>query len=110
VTFGYHNNPTANEANWFADGHWFRTGDQGIMQDGYLTLTGRIKELINRGGEKISPLELDAVLLEHPNVSDGVAFACPSSKYGQNVAVAVVRTSIPSQTACAMRTMRKRLT
>ena len=63
--WGYHNNDEAN-ADAFVDG-WFRTGDQGMLDDnGYLTLTGRLKELINRGGEKISPLEVDATLLEHP--------------------------------------------
>eukprot|EP01094_Clydonella_sp_ATCC50884_P012756 TRINITY_DN23039_c0_g1_i1.p1 TRINITY_DN23039_c0_g1~~TRINITY_DN23039_c0_g1_i1.p1 ORF type:complete len:234 (-),score=64.00 TRINITY_DN23039_c0_g1_i1:3-602(-) len=90
VTLGYHNNPSANAANWFSDGNWFRTGDQGIMEENYLRLTGRIKELINRGGEKISPIELDAVLLEHPNIGDGVAFAAPDEKYGEVVCVAVV--------------------
>lgn len=63
VTKGYHNRPEANATSFTATG-WFRTGDQGYLDsEGYLFLTGRIKELINRGGEKISPLELDAVLL-----------------------------------------------
>ena len=71
VTHGYANNPDAN-AEAFAHG-WFHTGDQGILSDdGYLTLTGRLKELINRAGEKISPLEVDAVLIEHPAVSEAV--------------------------------------
>lgn len=62
VTLGYHNNPDANKANWTSNG-WFCTGDQGYLdEDNYLFLTGRIKELINRGGEKISPLEIDGVL------------------------------------------------
>ena len=65
IVDGYENNPDANEAA-FTDG-WFRTGDQGtIDEDGYLYLTGRLKEQINRGGEKISPLEIDDVLLRHP--------------------------------------------
>ncbi|MYE54672.1 MAG: AMP-binding protein, partial [Chloroflexi bacterium] len=71
VTHGYHNNPDAN-AEAFTNG-WFRTGDQGLLDaDGTLTLTGRIKELINRGGEKISPLEVDAALLGHPAVAEAV--------------------------------------
>ena len=65
---------------------WFRTGDQGMLDDnGYLTLTGRLKELINRGGEKISPLEVDATLLEHPAVAEAVCFAAPDEKYGECV-------------------------
>jgi acyl-CoA synthetase (AMP-forming)/AMP-acid ligase II len=89
VTAGYHNNPAAN-ADVFTNG-WFRTGDQGVLDaDGYLTLTGRLKELINRGGEKISPLEVDAVLLEHPAVAEAVSFAVPDPKYGEEVHGAVV--------------------
>ncbi|KAJ1933890.1 Peroxisomal-coenzyme A synthetase, partial [Linderina pennispora] len=71
VTEGYLNNPEANAKSFTAESHWFRTGDQGyIDEDGYVVLTGRIKELINRGGEKISPLELDAVLLKCPGVTE----------------------------------------
>ena len=89
VTLGYHNNPTANEEA-FTNG-WFRTGDQGVLDmDGVLTLTGRIKELINRGGEKISPLEVDAVLLQHPSVAEAVCFGVPDVKYGEAVQAAVV--------------------
>ena len=89
VTLGYHNNPTAN-AEAFANG-WFRTGDQGVLDaDSVLTLTGRIKELINRGGEKISPLEVDAVLLQHPSVAEAVCFGVPDVKYGEAVQAAVV--------------------
>ena len=89
VMWGYHNNDEAN-ADAFVDG-WFRTGDQGMLDDnGYLTLTGRLKELINRGGEKISPLEVDATLLEHPDVSEAVCFAAPDEKYGECVQAAVV--------------------
>jgi acyl-CoA synthetase (AMP-forming)/AMP-acid ligase II len=89
VTRGYHNNPDANAAA-FTSG-WFRTGDRGILDgDGYLTLIGRIKELINRGGEKISPLEVDAVLLAHPAVADAATFAAPDPKYGEEVHAAVV--------------------
>jgi acyl-CoA synthetase (AMP-forming)/AMP-acid ligase II len=89
VTHGYNNNPEAN-AEAFTDG-WFRTGDQGVMDaDGRLTLTGRLKELINRGGEKISPLEVDALLLDHPAVAEAVCFAVPDVKYGEIVQAAVV--------------------
>ncbi len=89
VMWGYRNNPQAtNEA---VKNGWFRTGDQGaISSDGYLTLTGRIKELINRGGEKVSPLEIDAVLLQHPDVAEVVTFAVPDEKYGEAVMAAVV--------------------
>lgn len=89
VTSGYVNNPAAN-ADSFVRG-WFRTGDQGKLdEDGYLTLTGRIKELINRGGEKISPIEVDGVLLSHPFIAEAVSFAAPDVKYGEVVAAAVV--------------------
>jgi len=89
VTHGYHNNPDAN-AEAFTNG-WFRTGDQGLLDaDGTLTLTGRIKELINRGGEKISPLEVDAALLGHPAVSEAVCFGVPHTMYGEAVQAAVV--------------------
>ena len=89
VTHGYHNNPEAN-AEAFTNG-WFRTGDQGFLDaQGALTLTGRIKELINRGGEKISPLEVDAALLLHPAVAEAVCFGVPDAKYGEVVQAAVV--------------------
>src|SRR5262245_11822369 len=89
VMHGYHNNAQAN-ATAFASGY-FRTGDQGIIDpDGYLQLTGRLKELINRGGEKISPLEVDGALLEHPAVAEAVCFAAPDAKYGEEVHAAVV--------------------
>jgi acyl-CoA synthetase (AMP-forming)/AMP-acid ligase II len=89
VTRGYHNNPEANAAA-FTNG-WFRTGDRGVLDaDGYLTLIGRIKELINRGGEKISPLEVDAALLTHPAVAEAACFAAPDPKYGEEVHAAVV--------------------
>ena len=89
VMWGYHNNEEAN-ADAFVNG-WFRTGDQGVLDEaGYLTLTGRLKELINRGGEKISPLEVDAALLEHPAVTEAVCFAAPDQKYGECVQAAVV--------------------
>lgn len=86
---GYENNPEATAAA-FTNG-WFRTGDQGWIDDnGYLWLTGRLKELINRGGEKISPLEIDDVLLRHPAVAEAVAFAAPHRTLGEEVHAAVV--------------------
>jgi acyl-CoA synthetase (AMP-forming)/AMP-acid ligase II len=89
VIQGYENNPEAN-ASSFTNG-WFRTGDQGFLdQDGYLTLVARIKELINRGGEKISPREIDEVLLRHPSVAEAVAFGTPHKMWGEEVAAAVV--------------------
>ena len=89
VMWGYHNNDEANADAFVND--WFRTGDQGILDgSGYLTLTGRLKELINRGGEKISPLEVDATLLEHPAVAEAVCFAAPDEMYGECVQAAVV--------------------
>ncbi|MEH1872864.1 acyl--CoA ligase [Nostoc sp.] len=89
VIDGYENNPQAN-ATAFVNG-WFRTGDQGTLDaDGYLRLTGRIKELINRGGEKISPLEVDDVLLRHPAVAEALAFAVPHKSLGEDIHAAVV--------------------
>ena len=89
VTLGYENNPKAN-AEAFTHG-WFRTGDQGTMDaEGYVTLTGRLKEIINRGGEKVSPLEVDEVLMDHPAVAQVVTFAMPHDKLGEEVAAAVV--------------------
>ena len=98
VTHGYHNNPDAN-AEAFTNG-WFRTGDQGFLDaDGTLTLTGRIKELINRGGEKISPLEVDAALLGHPSVAEAVCFGVPHTMYGEAVQAAVVVSGDTSEDA-----------
>lgn len=89
VTLGYDQNPTAN-ATAFTDG-WFRTGDQGRMDaDGYLFVTGRLKEIINRGGEKISPREVDEALLEQPGVAQAVAFALRHATLGEELAAAVV--------------------
>jgi acyl-CoA synthetase (AMP-forming)/AMP-acid ligase II len=89
IVDGYENNPDANAAA-FVNG-WFRTGDQGELDaDGYLRLTGRLKELINRGGEKISPLEIDDVLLRHPAVAEALAFAVPHKTLGEEVHAAVV--------------------
>lgn len=89
VTAGYEANPEAN-AKAFTNG-WFRTGDQGAFDaDGFLTLTGRLKELINRGGEKVSPLEVDGVLSGHPAVAQALTFAIPHAKLGEEVGAAVV--------------------
>jgi len=89
VMEGYNNNPSANEEAFVND--WFRTGDQGIIdKDNYLTITGRLKELINRAGEKISPLEVDAALLKHESVVEAVSFAVNDAKYGECVHAAVV--------------------
>ena len=89
VTLGYESNPKAN-AEAFTNG-WFRTGDQGRIDDqGYLTITGRLKEIINRGGEKISPREVDEILLDHPAVAQVVTFAIPHAKLGEEVGSAVV--------------------
>jgi acyl-CoA synthetase (AMP-forming)/AMP-acid ligase II len=89
VTLGYENNPAANQ-NAFTSG-WFRTGDQGVMdQEGYLRITGRIKEMVNRGGEKVMPREVDEALLDHPNVALAIAFAAPHPTLGEDLAAAVV--------------------
>ncbi|MER9508277.1 acyl--CoA ligase [Mesorhizobium sp. M0579] len=89
VTAAYEKNPDAN-ASAFTHG-WFHTGDQGVLdEDGYLRVTGRLKEIINRGGEKISPLEVDGVLMDHPAVAQVVTFAMPHDKLGEDVAAAVV--------------------
>jgi amino acid adenylation domain-containing protein len=89
VTHGYEDNPTANKRA-FTNG-WFRTGDQGFLDtDGYLFITGRIKEIINRGGEKISPREVDEVLLDHPAIAQAVTFGAPHAKLGEDVIAAVV--------------------
>ncbi|NBQ74668.1 MAG: AMP-dependent synthetase [Acetobacteraceae bacterium] len=102
VTAGYEANPEAN-AKAFTHG-WFRTGDQGAFDaEGYLTLTGRLKELINRGGEKVSPLEVDGVLSAHPAVAQALTFAMPHAKLGEEVAAAVV---LREGAACTERELR----
>jgi acyl-CoA synthetase (AMP-forming)/AMP-acid ligase II len=89
VTPGYENNPKAN-AESFTDG-WFHTGDQGLLDaEGYLKITGRLKEIINRGGEKVSPLEVDDIFMDHPAVQQIVTFAMPHKMLGEEVAAAVV--------------------
>jgi acyl-CoA synthetase (AMP-forming)/AMP-acid ligase II len=89
VTAGYANNPGAN-AEAYRNG-WFRTGDLGFLDtEGYLTISGRLKEIINRGGEKITPREIDEVLMDHPAIAQALAFAMPHDKLGEEVAAAVV--------------------
>ena len=89
VMSGYERNPQAN-AEAYRDG-WFRTGDEGVLdEEGYLRITGRLKELINRGGEKISPREIDEILMDHPDVAQVVCFAMPHPKLGEEVGAAVV--------------------
>jgi acyl-CoA synthetase (AMP-forming)/AMP-acid ligase II len=103
VTPGYQDNPEAN-ATAFTDG-WFRTGDQGFLdEEKFLRLTGRLKEIINRGGEKISPREVDEVLLDHPAISQVVTFAVPHPKLGEDVAAAVVLRENASATEQDIRT------
>jgi acyl-CoA synthetase (AMP-forming)/AMP-acid ligase II len=89
VTSGYENNAKANgEA--FTNG-WFRTGDQGVLSaEGYISITGRLKEIISRGGEKISPREVDEVLMDHPAVQQVVTFGIPHEKLGEEVGAVVV--------------------
>jgi len=92
VIEGYESNPEANAASF--PGGWFRTGDLGVLDgEGYLTLSGRLKELIDRGGEKIAPLEIDAVLEAHPAVAEAVSFGVPHPTWGEEVAAAVVLNS-----------------
>lgn len=87
---GYLDDPEANAAAALPGG-WFRTGDLGFLDtDGYLTLTGRRNELINRGGEKIAPVEVDRLLLTHPAVADAAAFAVPDPRLGEDIVAAVV--------------------
>ncbi|MDP3085805.1 MAG: AMP-binding protein, partial [Rubrivivax sp.] len=89
LSAGYESNPKANEET-FVDG-WFRTGDQGVIDaDGYLSITGRLKEIINRGGEKISPREIDEILLDHVSVAQVVVFGAPHKRLGEEVAAMVV--------------------
>jgi amino acid adenylation domain-containing protein len=89
VMSGYANNPEANTESFASE--WFRTGDQGYLDaEGYVFITGRLKEMINRGGEKVSPRDVDEVLLEHPAVAEAVSFAVPHITLGEDVAAAVV--------------------
>ena len=89
VIDGYESNAEANASSFV--GQWFRTGDRGVLnEEGVLTLQGRLKELINRSGEKISPIEIDEVLLSHECVSEAVAFGVPHSVHGEEPVAAVV--------------------
>jgi acyl-CoA synthetase (AMP-forming)/AMP-acid ligase II/CBS domain-containing protein len=89
VIDGYDDNPEA-DARSFTNG-WFRTGDQGFLDSaGYLTLVGRLKEMINRAGEKIAPHEIDEALLKHPAVAEAVSFGVPHDTWGEVVEAAVV--------------------
>lgn len=104
VTKGYLNNPAAN-ASSFTESGFFRTGDQGKKDpDGYVIITGRIKELINKGGEKISPIELDNVVAQNPAVSEAVSFALEDEMYGQDVGLAVVLKDGKTLTAADLKT------
>jgi acyl-CoA synthetase (AMP-forming)/AMP-acid ligase II/acyl carrier protein len=102
VISGYENNPAANTSSFTAG--WLRTGDRGYLdEDGYLFIQGRLKEIFNRGGEKLSPREIDDVLLQHPAVSQAVAFAVPHPTLGEDVAAAVVLRPGSSLTATQLR-------
>ena len=115
VMQGYDNDPRANRSA-FTHG-WFRTGDQGYLDaDGYLFITGRLKEIINRGGEKIAPQEVDDVLMDHPAVAQAVTFAVPHARLGEDIAAAVVlhpnarrrRRTFASSPRCVWLTLRSR--
>lgn len=95
ITSGYEANDKANAESFLpspsGDQTWFRTGDQGQFDtDGYLSITGRLKEIINRGGEKISPREVDEILMDHPAIAQAVTFAVPHKLLGEDVAVAII--------------------
>jgi acyl-CoA synthetase (AMP-forming)/AMP-acid ligase II len=91
VMSGYVNNPAATAEAFFGD--WFRTGDRGVLRDGYLFLEGRLKEMIIRGGENIAPAEIEQVLMSHPAVRDAVCFGVADAKYGELVGAAVTLVS-----------------
>lgn len=90
VISGYDRNPEAN-AGSFTPGGWLRTGDQGYRdKEGYIYLTGRIKEIINKGGEKVSPREIEEVFMGHPDILTAVSFSFPHQKLGEDIAIAVI--------------------
>jgi len=99
VMSGYVNNPEATAEAFFGD--WFRTGDRGVLRDGYLFLEGRLKEMIIRGGENIAPAEIEQVLMSHPAVRDAVCFGVADAKYGELVGAAVTLVSDASVTELA---------
>jgi oxalate---CoA ligase len=102
VISSYVDDQSASEQSFF--GGWFRTGDIGsVDRDGYVFIKGRIKEIINRGGMKISPYEIEEVLLGHPNVAEAVAFAIPETRLGEEVAAAVVLRRLSSDAATEIR-------
>ncbi len=102
VISGYLDAPDLNR-NAFVDG-WFRTGDLGSLDDdGFLSLHGRLSEIVNRGGEKIAPAEVDAALLRHPDVAEASAFAVPHARLGEDIAAAVVLRSGSSATPADLR-------
>ncbi|MEI6292499.1 MAG: alpha/beta fold hydrolase [Methanomicrobiales archaeon] len=102
VFSGYERNPKANETSF--TGGWLRTGDQGYCDsEGYLFITGRIKEIINKGGEKVSPREIEEIFLSHPDVSAAVAFGFPHQKLGEDIALAVVPVPGKMMTASQLR-------
>ena len=104
VFSGYLGGPEATAAAFFPGG-WYRTGDLGYLDDeGYLFVTGRLREMINRGGEKIAPTEIDEVLRTHPAVADAAAFAIPDPRLGEEVAAAVV---LREEGALDARTLRR---
>jgi acyl-CoA synthetase (AMP-forming)/AMP-acid ligase II len=99
ITRGYDNDAAAPEAA-FRDG-WFRTGDLGYLdRDGYLFIVGRIKDVINRGGQKVAPADVEEALLSHPDVVEAAAFSISHKRLGEDVAAAVVlrqRTKLSAQ-------------
>ena len=88
VTNGYENNPEANKQSFVSN--WFRTGDEGFFdEDGYLKISGRLKEIINKGGEKISPLEVDNILMDFPQIDQALCFGYKDKMLGEDIAVAI---------------------
>ena len=103
VFAGYLDDPETNAAVLLPDG-WFRTGDIGYLdRDGFLFVTGRRNELINRGGAKVSPTDVDNVLLAHPAVAEVAAFSLPDERLGEDIGVAVVLREEQSATARDLR-------
>jgi acyl-CoA synthetase (AMP-forming)/AMP-acid ligase II len=104
VFSGYLDDPEANAAA-FLPGGWFRTGDFGCLdEDGFLFLRGRVSEVINRGGEKIAPAEVDHALQSHPAVAEAAVFAMPDERFGEDIVAAVVMRPGMSASARELRT------